>query len=490
MPALVECVPNFSEGRDKSKVDAILEAMKMDGVYLLDREMDADHNRCVITLVGDPVNVAEAAIRGVGKAAELIDLTKHTGAHPRLGAADVIPFIPIEGVTLEDCVTIARRVGEEIWKRHKVPVYLYESAAQRPERQNLENVRRGQFEGVREEVKTNPDRRPDFGEFALHPTAGATIVGARKFLVAYNIYLNTPDVEIAKKIGKAVRFSNGGLRYVKGMGVGVRGLAQVSINLTDTDQTPIARVFEYVKREAARYGVLPLSSEIVGLIPKKALEDAAEWFLQIENFDSSLILENRLAGVMSGKVAVSGLRAGVEPFIEQLAAPTAAPGGGSASAAAGAMAAGLGGMVAGMSRGKKAYLQHEAQLSEAIRRLAEIREELKAAIDADANAFHEVMAAFKKLRENPDAQVEVDGATRKATLVPLGVAERAREVRNLLESLRLTTNPKMASDLATGIALANAAIEGALANVEINLSDLKDQAFVADVGKRVAAVKG
>ena len=490
MPALVECVPNFSEGRDKSKVDAILEAMKMDGVYLLDREMDADHNRCVITLVGDPVNVAEAAIRGVGKASELIDLTKHTGAHPRLGAADVIPFIPIEGVTLEDCVAIARRVGEEIWKRHKVPVYLYESAAQRPERQNLENVRRGQFEGVREEVKTNPDRRPDFGEFALHPTAGATIVGARKFLVAYNIYLNTPDVEIAKKIGKAVRFSNGGLRYVKGMGVGVRGLAQVSINLTDTDQTPIARVFEYVKREAARYGVLPLSSEIVGLIPKKALEDAAEWFLQIENFDSSLILENRLAGVMSGKVAVSGLRAGVEPFIEQLAAPTAAPGGGSASAAAGAMAAGLGGMVAGMSRGKKAYLQHEAQLSEAIRRLAEIREELKAAIDADANAFHEVMAAFKKLRENPDAQVEVDGATRKATLVPLGVAERAREVRNLLESLRLTTNPKMASDLATGIALANAAIEGALANVEINLSDLKDQAFVADVGKRVAAVKG
>jgi len=490
MPALVECVPNFSEGRDKSKVDAILEAMKMDGVYLLDREMDADHNRCVITLVGDPVNVAEAAIRGVGKAAELIDLTKHTGAHPRLGAADVIPFIPIEGVTLEDCVAIARRVGEEIWKRHKVPVYLYESAAQRPERQNLENVRRGQFEGVREEVKTNPDRRPDFGEFALHPTAGATIVGARKFLVAYNIYLNTPDVEIAKKIGKAVRFSNGGLRYVKGMGVGVRGLAQVSINLTDTDQTPIARVFEYVKREAARYGVLPLSSEIVGLIPKKALEDAAEWFLQIENFDSSLILENRLAGVMSGKVAVSGLRAGVEPFIEQLAAPTAAPGGGSASAAAGAMAAGLGGMVAGMSRGKKAYLQHEVQLSEAIRRLAEIREELKAAIDADANAFHEVMAAFKKLRENPDAQVEVDGATRKATLVPLGVAERAREVRNLLESLRLTTNPKMASDLATGIALANAAIEGALANVEINLSDLKDQAFVSDVGQRVAAVKG
>ena len=489
MPALVECVPNFSEGRDKAKVDAILEAMKMDGVYLLDREMDPDHNRCVITLVGDPVNVAEAAIRGVGKAAELIDLTKHTGAHPRLGAADVVPFIPIEGVTLKDCVAIARRVGEEIWKRYKVPVYLYEAAAQRPERQNLENVRRGQFEGIREEVKTNPDRKPDFGEAALHPTAGAAIVGARKFLVAYNVYLNTPDAEIAKEVAKSIRFSNGGLRYVKGMGVAVRGLAQVSMNLTDTDQTPIARVFEYVKREAARYGVMPLSSEIVGLIPKKALEDAAEWFLQVENFDSSLILENRLAGVMSGKMAVGGLRAGVEPFVEQLAAPIPAPGGGSASAAAGAMAAGLGGMVAGMSRGKKAYVHYELPLSEAIRRLAEIREELKASIDADAASFNEVMAAFKKLKDNPEAQSEVEAALKKATTIPLTVAERAREVRTILESLKPITNPKMASDIAVGIALANAATEGALANVEINLEDLKDEAFAADAKKRIAAAR-
>jgi len=489
MPALVECVPNFSEGRDKSKIDAILEAMKIDGVYLLDREMDADHNRCVITLVGDPVNVAEAAIRGVGKAAELIDLTSHTGAHPRLGAADVIPFIPIEGVTLEDCVAIARRVGEEIWKRYQVPVYLYEAAALTPERQNLENIRRGQFEGIREEVKTNPARKPDFGNAELHPTAGATVVGARKFLVAYNVYLNTPDVEIAKKIGKAVRFSNGGLRYVKGMGVGVRGLAQVSMNLTDTDQTPIARVFEYVKREATRYGVSPLSSEIVGLIPKKALEDAAEWFLQIENFDSSLILENRLAAVTSGKMAVGGIRAGVEPFIEQLAAPTAAPGGGCASAAAGAMAAGLGGMVASMSRGKKAYLQHERELSDAIARLAEIREELKVAIDADAASFNHVMAAFKKVKEHPEAQGDVDDALKQATSIPLVVAERAREVGQVLERLRSMTNPKMASDLSVGISLARAAVEGALANVEINLADLSDEAFVAAVRQRIAAVR-
>src|SRR5271154_2467213 len=343
MSTLVECVPNFSEGRDKAKVDAIVEAMKMDGVYLLDREMDADHNRCVITLVGEREPIQEAAIRGVGKAAELIDLTVHQGAHPRMGAADVVPFIPIEDVTLEDCVAMARHVGAEIWKRYKIPVYLYEAAATTPERTNLENIRRGQFEGIRAEIATNLARKPDFGEARVHPTAGATVVGARKALVAYNVFLNTPDVGIAKKIAKAVRFSTGGLRFVKGAGFLVRGLAQVSMNLTDFEQTPVHRVFEFVKREAARYGVIPVSSEIVGLIPKKALEQAAEWFLQVENFDSSLILENRLAAVMTGKMAVGGLRAGVEPFIEQLAAPTATPGGGSAAAAAAAMAGGGGG---------------------------------------------------------------------------------------------------------------------------------------------------
>src|ERR1700674_250113 len=360
MKRLIECVPNFSERRDAAKVDAIVAAMSsVPGVYVLDREMDADHNRSVVTLAGEPDAVAEPALLGVGKAMELIDLTKHAGAHPRVGATDVLPFIPIEGVTIEDCAALARRVGEEVWKRFRIPVYLYESAASTPERQNLENIRRGQFEGLREAVATDPARKPDFGEARLHPTAGATVIGARKALIAYNVFLNTKDVEIAKKVAKAVRYSSGGLRYVKGAGFEVRGLAQVSMNLTDFEQTPIARVFEVVKREAARYGVVPLSSEIVGLIPKKALEQAAEWFLQVENFDSSLILENRLTAVMSGKMSVGGLRAAVEPFVEQLAAPTATPGGGSAAAATGAMAAGLASMVASMSRGKKAYLQYE-----------------------------------------------------------------------------------------------------------------------------------
>ena len=486
MVTLIECVPNFSEGRDKAKVDAIVEAMKMDGVYLLDREMDSDHNRCVITLVGDRGPIQEAVIRGVGKAAELIDLTKHQGAHPRMGASDVVPFIPIEGVTIEDCVAMARHVGEQIWMRHQIPVYLYEAAAASPDRQNLENIRRGQFEGIRAEIATNPARKPDFGDLKVHPTAGATVVGARKFLIAYNVFLNTPDVEIATKIAKAVRFSSGGLRFVKGAGFLVRGLAQVSMNLTDFEQTPVHRVFELVKGEAARYGVMPVSSEIVGLIPKKALESAAEWFLQVENFDSSLILENRLSAVMGGKMAVGGLRAGVEPFVEQLAAPTATPGGGSAAAAAGAMAAGLAHMVASMSRGKKAYMQYEGELSAAIARLSELREELKGAVDADAESYNSVMKAYKQAKESAHGDGLIDAALKQATSVPLGVAEWAGEVAKITEKLKPITNPNMKSDLITASALADAAITGALANVEINLASLKDTDFVRTTNKKVS----
>src|SRR5215831_15271355 len=490
MSTLVECVPNFSEGRDKAVVDAIVDAMKIPGVSLLDREMDSDHNRCVITIVGDREAIAEAAIRGVGKASELIDLTRHQGAHPRIGASDVIPFIPIEGVTIEDCVAIARKVGEEIWKRFKIPIYLYESAATNPDRQNLENIRRGQFEGLRVDILVNPSRCPDFVDPRCHPTAGATVVGARKALIAYNVFLNTKDVDIAKKIAKAVRYSSGGLRYVKGAGFEVRGLAQVSMNLTDFEQTPIARVFEFVKREAARYGVQPLSSEIVGLIPKKALEQAAEWFLQVENFDSSMILENRLAAVTGGKMAVGGLRAGTEPFIEQLAAPTATPGGGSAVAAVAAMAAALGSMVAAMSRTKKAYLQYEQPLSQSLARLAQLREELKASIDADAESYNQVMAAYRQAKSSANGEILIEKAMREATAVPLETAKKAREVADIVASLAPMTNPNMASDLVVASALAKAAIQGALSNVEINLSSLKDAGFAADVRSRVAMLQG
>jgi glutamate formiminotransferase/formiminotetrahydrofolate cyclodeaminase len=305
------------------------------------------------------------------------------------------------------------------------------------------------------------------------------------------VFLNTADVDIAKKIAKAVRFSTGGMRFVKGAGFLVRGLAQVSMNLTDFEQTPVHRVFEMVKREAARYGVAPVSSEIVGLIPKKALEQAAEWFLQVENFDSSLILENRLAAVMGGNIAVGGLRAGVEPFIEQLAAPTATPGGGSAAAAAGAMAAGLAAMVASMSRGKKAYLQYEQPLSAAIASLTSLREELKTAIDADAGSYNSVMKAYKDAKSaanETSAQAAIEAALKQATSVPLGVAEKSQRISQLAVELGPITNPNMKSDLTTASALARAAISGALANVEINLASLADQSFIAAVRSKTAAL--
>jgi glutamate formiminotransferase/formiminotetrahydrofolate cyclodeaminase len=321
------------------------------------------------------------------------------------------------------------------------------------------------------------------------------VVGARKFLVAYNIFLNTSDVAIAKKIAKAVRFSSGGLRYVKASGFPIRGMAQVSMNLTDFEQTPIHRVFEFVKREAARYGVLPVSSEIVGLIPKQALEQVAEWYLQVENFDSSLILENRLAAVISGQTAAGSLRAGIEPFIEQLAAPTATPGGGSAAAASGAMAAGLAGMVASMSRGKKAYVQYESQLGEAIARLAALREELTSAIDADAESYNVVMKAYKSAKGSPDGGPAINAALRQAISVPHSVAVNVVEVERIATSLRPITSPGMKSDLTTALALARAALTGALANVEINLDSIKpdspeDEAFVSETRKRAAELKG
>src|SRR5579864_7409612 len=349
MKRLIECVPNFSEGRDAAKVNAIVAAMSaVPGVYVLDREMDADHNRCVITLAGEPEAVAEAALQGVGKAMQLIDLTAHSGAHPRIGATDVLPFIPIEGVSIEDCVALARRVGEEIWNRYRIPVYFYEAAAQRPERVNLENIRRGQFEGLRDEMRRDHNRLPDIGEPKLHPTAGATVVGARKFLIAYNVNLNTADIGIANKIAKAIRFSSGGLRYVKSMGVELkaRNLAQVSINLTDFEQTPMHRVYEMVKREAARYGAMPVGSEIVGLIPKKAIEMATDYFLQVENFSPAQVFENKLEAALSGAAiepAKDGaLASAARPFLDAVAAPSATPGGGSVSALAAALSGALG----------------------------------------------------------------------------------------------------------------------------------------------------
>jgi glutamate formiminotransferase/formiminotetrahydrofolate cyclodeaminase len=489
MKKLIECVPNFSEGRDAAKVDAIVAAMReVPGVYLLDRESDADHNRSVITLAGEPEPVAEAAVRGVGKAAELIDLTKHTGAHPRLGATDVVPFIPIDGVAIEDCVALSKKVGREIWERYRIPVYFYEAAAQRPERTNLENIRKGQFEGVREEVLKNPDRAPDVGEPRLHATAGATVVGARKFLIAFNINLNTPDLEIAKKIGKNIRFSNGGLRYVKAMGVDLRArrLAQVSINMTDFEQTPLHRVFEMVKREAERYGVSIVGSEIVGLIPKRAIELTADFYLQFENFSPAQVFENKLQASLGGALASEApgkLAMLAQPFLDAVAQPTAAPGGGSVSALAGALSASLGQMVAGLSRKKKSQAAFVDQLSDALAEFDKASRFFAEAIDRDAASFDAVMAAYKLPKDSSELEKAreqaIQAALQHAAEVPLEVARRAAEMYEKLGQLEAIASPSMTSDIRVGRLMAGSAVRGALENVAINLESITDAGFAA-----------
>ncbi|MEK6409636.1 MAG: glutamate formimidoyltransferase [Acidobacteriota bacterium] len=301
MRSIVECIPNFSEGRRTEVLDQIVGAIKaVPGAVLLDRESDPNHNRSVVTFVASPEHVVDAALAGAKKAAALIDLNKHTGEHPRMGATDVIPFVPISGVTMDDCVALARACGERMWSELGIPVYLYEKAATRPERENLATLRKGQFEGIRDEIAANEARRPDFGELRVHSTAGITAVGARPPLIAYNVNLATSDLEVANKIARAVRHQSGGLRYVKALGFELkdRGIVQVSMNMVNYEGTPLFRAFEMIKREAERYGVAVVGSEIVGLVPQRALNAVADFYLQLEEFSEDQILEHRLAGAM------------------------------------------------------------------------------------------------------------------------------------------------------------------------------------------------
>jgi len=297
MDRIVECIPNFSEGKDQEVIDRIAgEIRRVRGVKLLDVESDADHNRSVVTFLGEPEAAAEAAFLATKKASELIDLNKHKGEHPRIGATDVIPFVPISNVTMEECVELAKKVGERIASELKIPVYLYEAAATRQECINLADIRKGEYEGLRKDIVTDLRRKPDFGPSKLHPTAGATVVGAREPLIAFNVNLGTDDIEIAKKIAKTVRFSSGGLKCVKAKGFEIkkRGIVQVSMNLTNYKETPISKAFEMVKREADGYGVPIIGSEIIGLVPLDAMVDVADFYLKLENFKKGQILETRL----------------------------------------------------------------------------------------------------------------------------------------------------------------------------------------------------
>lgn len=474
MPQLIECIPNFSEARRPEIVDQIAAAItSVEEVHLLDRSSDLDHNRTVLTIVGPPGAVEEAAFRSIKTAAELIDLNKHNGEHPRIGATDVCPFVPLSEVSMQECVAVANRLGQRVADELGIPVYLYESAAKRPGRTNLEKIRKGQYEGLKEEISTNPDREPDYGPSKLGP-AGATVIGARNYLIAFNVYLTTDDVEIAKKIAKTIRHSSGGLRYVKGMGVLVDGRAQVSMNLTNYQKTPIALVVETIRREAQRYGVGIQHSELVGLIPQEALIDAAIWHTQLDAFDKEQVLESRL---YAGGAATQAQDC--PSFIDELAAPTPTPGGGSAAAYSAAMGAGLVTMVTGLTIGKKKYADVEAQM-QAIRVHAEkLREELTNAVEDDAAAFEAVMGAFRLPKETTKEKKartsSIQSATLNAAHVPMHVAEGALKVMELALDCARSGNLNAISDAASAASLAKAGLVSAGYNVRINVSSLTDQ---------------
>ena len=481
---LVECIPNFSEARRPEVVDAIAAAVEsVEGVFLLDRSSDEDHNRTVLTFAGAPNAVSEAAFRAIAKAAELIDLNRHRGAHPRIGAADVVPFVPLQDVTMEECVQLARELGARVGETLHIPVYLYEHAATRPERVNLAAIRKGEYEVLKEEMGVNPARDPDFGP-AKVGTAGATVIGARDPLIAFNVYLTTDEVSIAKKIARAVRHSSGGLRFVKALGLLVEGRAQVSMNLTNYRKTPVARVVEFIRREAARYGVGIHHSELVGLIPQDALTDAAVWYLQLDAFEKSQVLETRL---------FEAQRAQNRDFLAELAAPTPAPGGGSAAAYAGALGAALTEMTARLTLGKKRYEDVQEDMSALAEQAASLRQKLRAAVEEDAAAFEQIMDAFR-LPKNTDAEKEsraaaIQRATLHAAEVPLNTARLAVETMSLALRAAQRGNRNAITDAASGAAMARAALAAAGYNIRINLASLKDDAKKSEILQSLLALE-
>ncbi len=464
---LVECVPNFSEGRSQDVIDEIkMVIAAVEGAFILDTHMDADHNRSVITFVGYPPAVEEAAFRMIEKASQLIDLEKHTGEHPRIGATDVVPFVPISNITMKECVEIAHRVGERVGKELEIPVYFYEEAALIPERSRLEVIRKGEYEGLKEEIRSNPARYPDYGPQELG-SAGATVIGAREFLIAFNVNITTDDEGIASKIARAVRRSSGGLRFVKALGMTVDGRAQVSMNLTNFRKTPLPRVVETIRREAERYGVGIHNSELVGLIPQEAMIDTATWYTQMDLFSPEQVLEQKMLSVVKKEDQLN--------FLDSLAAGTATPGGGSAAAYSGAMAAGLVSMVARLTVGKKGYAEVEGEMENFLSESEILREELTLAVKEDSEAFIQVMEAYKKPKSDQDRKEKIQGAILKAAEVPLAVAGKALRVSELALKTAELGNKNAITDSGAGAKLAYAAVTSAGYNVRINLGSLEDK---------------
>lgn len=473
---LVECIPNFSEARRPEVVDAIINAIKsVPGIHVLDLHSDLDHNRSVVTFIGSPASVEEAAYQGILKASQLIDLNVHTGEHPRIGAADVVPFVPISQISMQECVEMARRLGERVGREIAIPVYLYEEAATRPERQNLENIRRGQYEGLKSEIGINPNRDPDFGPAEVGP-AGATVIGARQPLIAFNVFLTTNDTGIAQKIARAIRNSSGGLRYVKAMGVSVEGHAQVSMNLINYRQSPIARTVEMIRREAARYGVGIERSELVGLIPQEALVNAAKWYLQLDDLDANQILENRLFEQVSEGIETL-YDTTSDDFLENLASAEPTPAGGSAAAYTCAAAAALVVMAARITIGKKKYQAYEDQMVAIRDQAEELRLQLMKASSKDSSAYDAFLNAMRLPKDNPEQEKVRDVAMQHAILqtaeVPLSVADNALKVMELAADVARSGNINAIADVATAGMMAQAGFDSSCMIVRANLKGLR-----------------
>ncbi len=462
---LVECVPNFSEGRDRATIDALRTALTgVPGVKLLDVQADAAHNRSVYTFVAPPDAALEAALRAMRVATQRIDMTKHQGEHPRMGATDVVPFVPVRDVTMDDCVALARRLAERAAAELDIPVYLYARAATRPERERLPDVRKGEFEGLRERIGKDPAADPDFGPKRIHPRAGVTAVGARPFLVAFNIYLDSADVSIAKDIAKQIRTSSGGLPAVQASGFEVAGKAQVSMNLLDIDTTAPAMVFAAVERAARARGVEILKSEVVGLIPERGLVGAGAAYLKLPDPGDHL-LEAKIR-------AAEGLS--LDGWLDELAGGTPAPGGGSAAALAGALAAALVAMVARLTVGRKAYAAAEGEARRMLDTAERLRGELRRSVDEDATAYAKVSAAYRLPKDDPERPRAIDRALLGAAVVPLAVARHAGALQGMARRIGEIGNKNARSDAKVAEGLARAAFAGALENVRVNVAALSD----------------
>ncbi|PYO96063.1 MAG: glutamate formimidoyltransferase [Gemmatimonadetes bacterium] len=462
---LVECVPNFSEGRDAATMEALRRALTgVPGVRLLDVQADPAHNRSVFTFVAPPDASVVAALAAMRVATERIDLTRHSGEHPRMGATDVVPFVPVRDVTMDDCVALARRLAERAAAELQIPIYLYAKAATRPERERLPDIRKGEFEGLRERIGKDPAADPDFGPKRIHRTAGATAIGARPFLVAFNIYLDASDVAIAKDIAKRIRTSSGGLPAVQASGFEVAGKAQVSMNLLDIDVTSPATVFAAVESAARQRSVGILKSEVVGLVPERAVLDAGA---------ASLKLPDPGAHLLEPKIrAVEGPT--LDGWLDELAGGGPVPGGGSAAALAGALAAALVAMVARLTVGRKAYAGAQPRAAEILAEADALRAQLRRLVDDDAAAYAKVSAAYRLPKDDPRRAQAAGEALVGAAQTPLAMARGAARLLALAREIGAIGNRNARSDALVGEELARAALAGAVENVRVNVESLSE----------------